>query len=194
LEHGRRKNYPQFSLHFVEKGRPRRFKRLKSARELPPIAAIRTLFLMKIHPFLTTTAIAAFAVAFTAYAAEDDNPIKQAMKFAHSAPRGQKKLNEKIVEGTAADADVAKALAMYKAMADSKPPKGDPMAFKEKANKLVAATQEVVAKKPEAIEHYKSAVDCKACHSEHRKMPPPGGPGRGPGTGAGPAGPFPSPQ
>ena len=151
---------------------------------------------MKMHWFLPTSTTLAFVLIATAFAAEDDNPIQKAMKFAHSAPRGQKKLNEKIVEGTASDADVGKALAMYKAMADTKPPKGDPTAFKEKTNKLVAATEEVVAKKPEAVEHYKAAVDCKACHSEHRKMPPPGGPGRpgGPGTGAGAAGPFPSPQ
>ena len=103
------------------------------------------------------------------------------MKFAHSAPKGEKKLNEKIMEGTASQADIEKALAMYKAMADTKPPKGDPDAFKVKTNKLIAATEEVVAKKPDATEHYKMAVDCKACHSEHRKMgPPPGGPG-GPG-------------
>ena len=150
---------------------------------------------MKLRPFLTTTATAAFVVAATTFAAEDDNPIKQAMKFAHSAPKGEKKLNEKIVAGTAADADVEKALALYKAMADTKPPKGDPAAFKEKTNKLIAATEEVIAKKPDAAEHYKAAVDCKACHSEHKKMQPPGGPGgpggRPGGPGAGPGAPPP---
>jgi hypothetical protein len=156
---------------------------------------------MKIHPFLTITTAAAFAVVATTFAAEDDNPIKQAMKFAHSAPRGEKKLNEKIIAGTAADADVVKALGMYKAMVDTKPPKGDPAAFKEKTNKLIAATEEVVAKKPDAVEHYKVAVDCKACHSEHRKMQPPGGPGGFGGPGGpggprpgGPGGPPPPPQ
>jgi hypothetical protein len=90
----------------------------------------------------------AFVLIATAFAAEDDNPIQKAMKFAHSAPRGQKKLNEKIVEGTASDADVGKALAMYKAMADTKPPKGDPTAFKEKTNKLVAATEKSWRRSP----------------------------------------------
>jgi cytochrome c556 len=153
--------------------------------------------IMKLRPFLVTPIVVA-AVTF-AFAADDDNPIKQAMNFAHKAPRGEKKLNEKIADGSAPEADIQKALDLYKAMADTKPPKGDAAAFKEKTNKLIAATEEVIAKNPDGIEHYKSAVDCKACHSEHRKMPPggpggfgPGGPGgRGP---EGPGGPPPPPK
>ena len=143
-------------------------------------SAPRLLYTMKLRLLLTS----ALAVTALAIAADDDNPIKQAMVFAHKAPRGKKKLNEKIVECAASDADIKKALDLYKAMADTKPPKGDPAAFHEKVSKLIAATEEVVAKKPGGIEHYKAAVDCKACHSEHRKMPP-GGPG-GPGLGGPP--------
>ncbi len=124
---------------------------------------------MKLHPYLTAT-LALAAVSFTV-AGEDDNPIKQAMKFAHWAPKGEKKLNEKIVDGTAQEGDIKRALELYKAMDDAKPPKGEQAAFKEKTDKLIAATEEVLAKKPDAVEHYKEAVDCKACHSEHRKMP-----------------------
>ena len=70
------------------------------------------------------------ALAMTVFAtslafAEDDNAIKQAMKFAHKAPKGEKKLNEKIAEGTAEEGDIKKALDLYKAMVDVKPPKGD---------------------------------------------------------------------
>ena len=122
------------------------------------------------------TATTALATVTFAFAADDDNPIKKAMNFAHKAPKGEMKLNEKIVEGTAEEADIKKALELYKAMADAKPPKGDPTAFKEKTNKLVLATEEVLTKKPDAAEHYKLAVDCKGCHSNFRKMQP-GGPG-----------------
>ena len=34
--------------------------------------------------------------------------------------------------------------------------------------KLIAATEEVVEKKPDGVAHYKEAVNCKACHSEHK--------------------------
>ena len=99
----------------------------------------------------------------------DENPIEVAMKFAHKAPKGEKKLNEKIVEGTADEADVKKSIELYKAMADAKPSKGDQTAFKAKVVKLIAATEDVVAKKSEAVANYKEAVNCKACHSEHRE-------------------------
>ena len=109
------------------------------------------------------TALATFAVH-----AADDGPIKKAMQKVHKAPKTEKKLSEKIVEGTATDEEKETALALYKAMADSKAPKGDDAAFKAKVAKLISATEELVAKKPDAVAHYKEAVNCKACHSEHK--------------------------
>ncbi|MEI9898211.1 MAG: hypothetical protein WDN28_31230 [Chthoniobacter sp.] len=122
--------------------------------------------------FLTTAALAIVATSI-ALAVEETNPIKDAMKFAHKAPQGEKKVSDKIIDGTAPEADVKKTLDLYKAMLDTKPPKGDQAAYKEKVEKLIVATQEVVDKKPDAAAHYKEAVNCKACHSEHR-LPPPG--------------------
>lgn len=121
--------------------------------------------------FLTVTAFVAI-VASIAIAAEESNPIKEAMKFAHKAPQGEKKLSEKVIDGTAPEADVKKSLDLYKAMLDTKPPKGDQAGFKVKVEKLIAATEEVVEKKPDAIAHYKDAVNCKACHSEYKNSPP----------------------
>lgn len=120
--------------------------------------------------FLTVTALVAVATSIAL--AEETNPIKDAMKFAHKAPQGEKKLNEKVIDGTASEADVKKSLDLYKAMLDTKPPKGDQAGFKVKVEKLITATQEVVEKKPDAIAHYKDAVNCKACHSEYKSQPP----------------------
>jgi cytochrome c556 len=130
---------------------------------------------MNLRPVLAAATVM-FAVVPLVFAAEENNPIKEAMSFAHKAPKGEKKLNEKIADGTAAEADIKKALELYKAMADTKPPKGDAAAFKERTNKLVTATEEVLAKNPNGVEHYKTAVDCKACHSDFRVMQK-GGPG-----------------
>jgi hypothetical protein len=121
--------------------------------------------------FLTVAALAAIATSI-AFAVEDANPIKDAMKFAHKAPQGEKKLSDKIIDGSAPEADVKKTLDLYKAMVDTKPPKGDEAAFKQKMQKLIVATEEVVEKKPDAAAHYKEAVNCKACHSEHKSAPP----------------------
>jgi hypothetical protein len=112
-------------------------------------------------------ALCALALVLPAVA-EEDNAIKQAMKFAHKAPQGEKKLNEKIEDGTATSSDIEKALELYKAMADTKPPRGDQAAFKEKVTKVIAATEELVAKKTDGVAHYKEAINCKACHSDHK--------------------------
>jgi hypothetical protein len=116
---------------------------------------------------LPLAALLIFTGSFAAFA-EEDSVIAEAMKFAHKAPKGEKKLNEKIADGTASDADIKKALDLYKKMADAKPPKGDQAAFKIKVAKLVEATQEIVDKKQEGVAHYKEAVNCKACHSEFK--------------------------
>ncbi len=115
-----------------------------------------------------TTIAATLSLGLSVAFAADDNPIKDAMKYAHKAPKGEKKLSEKIVEGTASDDDVKKTLELYKAMADTKPPKGDAAAFREKVAKLITATEAVVAKKPNASAGYKEAANCKACHGDHK--------------------------
>ena len=121
--------------------------------------------------FLPALALAAIATSI-GFAVEETNPIKDAMKFAHKAPQGEKKVSDKIIDGTAPEADVKKTLDLYKAMVDTKPPKGDQADYKAKVEKLIVATQEVVDKKPDALLHYKDAVNCKACHSEHKSAPP----------------------
>jgi len=126
-------------------------------------------------PFVRPLAFTLVAASL-AFAAEESNPIKDAMKYAHKAPKGEKKVSDRIIDGTASDEELKKTLELYKAMDDAKPPKGDQAAFKEKVDKLIAATQEVIDKKPDAAAHYKEAVNCKACHSDFR-LPPPGGPG-----------------
>ncbi len=120
-------------------------------------------------PSTTILSVLALGLASLAFAASDDNPIKKSMQLAHKAPQGEKKICEKIVAGTATDEEVQKTLASYKAIGDTKPPKGDPAAFKEKMAKLIAATEDVAAKKPGAAEEYKAAVGCKACHADHKE-------------------------
>lgn len=121
---------------------------------------------MKPQTLLYSTA--ALLTASLLIAAEPDSPIKKAMTVAHKAPKGEKKLCEKIVEGTATDAEIKTALDAYKSMADTKPPRGDEAAFKEKVAKLIAATEGVAAKKEGAVMAYKGAVNCKECHSQFK--------------------------
>jgi hypothetical protein len=100
----------------------------------------------------------------------EDTPIQKAMQYAHKAPKGETKIGEKIADGTASDAEIAKTLELYIAATDCKPPKGDPASFKDRWTKLVAATRLVAEKKPDAVAAYKDAVACKACHNDHKEQ------------------------
>jgi hypothetical protein len=123
------------------------------------------------YKLLTALLLSAAATAFVWTALADDekpNPIKDAMKYAHKAPKGEKKVSDRIIDGTATDEELKKTLELYKAMANTEPPKGDPAAFKIKVAKLISATEDVVAKKEGAAAAYKEASDCKACHTDFR--------------------------
>lgn len=113
--------------------------------------------------------VLALGTSTIVFAADDDNPIKKAMQLVHKAPKGEKKISEKIVAGTATDDEVKATLDAYKAIGDTKPPKGDAAGFKDKMVKLIAATEDVAAHKAGAPEAYKEASNCKACHSEHKE-------------------------
>ena len=124
---------------------------------------------MKSLPFLLPVFTFTAAIALNAFAADAEfKPIEDAMKFAHKAPKGTPKIGDKIADGTVSDEDLKKTLELYKAMADTKPPKGDAAEFKAKVAKLIGATEDVVAKKDGAGAAYKEAANCKACHKEHK--------------------------
>ncbi len=122
---------------------------------------------MKTSQILLTITVAAALPTFLALAAED-SPIKKAMQSVHKAPKTEEKLSDKIIAGTATAEEKQTAFALYKGMAEGKAPKGDDGAFKVKVGKLITATSDVIDGKPGAIEAYKKAVNCKACHSEHK--------------------------
>lgn len=94
--------------------------------------------------------------------AEDDKDkpkmtIKEAMKL------HKDKLNQKFAEGKASKEEKEKLLEAYEAMGKNKPPKGDEKAWKEKCDALVKAV------KDDDTTAFKKAVNCKACHDEHKK-------------------------
>jgi hypothetical protein len=119
---------------------------------------------MKLRILTTATVAVLASIAF----ADDNDPIEAAMKYAHKAPKGEKKVSDRIIDGTASDDEVKKTLELYKAAAVAKPPKGDEAAYKEKFAKLLTATEAVAAKKEGAAATYKEAVNCKACHKDHK--------------------------
>ena len=115
---------------------------------------------MKKTPFtllLCSTAL----LALPASALEISDVMKEAMK-------GETSLYKTVALGKGTDADNAKLLEYIKGLQGQKPPKGDQAAYDAKVTKLIKATEDVVAKKPGALEHMQLAGNCKACHRDHK--------------------------
>ena len=124
---------------------------------------------MKPSSILSSLSIAAaLGLAATLAVGAADKPkksIKDVMKEFH---KGDDALCKKVAGGKASKEELKKIVAGYVDMCAGKPPKGDEKAWKEIATKLCAAAAAVEQGKPNALEDYKKAVNCKACHSAHK--------------------------
>jgi mono/diheme cytochrome c family protein len=97
-------------------------------------------------------------------AAAGSEVIKTAMKQFH---KGDDALCKK-VGTTATDAELATLLKAYQGMCAATPPKGDKAAWVTKCQALIGAVKKVQAKDPAGAAAYKAAVNCKACHTDHK--------------------------
>ena len=101
------------------------------------------------------------AGAATAQDKDKDKPkmtIKEVMKL-----HGKDKLKDTYIAGKATKEEKAKLLEAYEALGKNKPPKGDEKDWKEKTDALVKAM------KDDDVEAFKKAVNCKDCHTAHKK-------------------------
>ncbi len=69
-------------------------------------------------------------------------------------------------EGTAADFKLLAELTASLPL--NAPPKGDAASWKEKSTALAKASKDLAAGKAGALEAWKAASNCKACHSAHK--------------------------
>jgi hypothetical protein len=98
-------------------------------------------------------------------AAGASDVIKTAMKQYHKPDDA---LCKKVSGGTASDAELATMLKVYQDMCAATPPKGDKAAWVKKNQALIGAVKKIQAKDAAGVAAYKAAVNCKACHSEHK--------------------------
>ena len=93
------------------------------------------------------------------------HPIKDIMERTHKEKGA---LVFRVRDGESTEEDNKKLLAEYKSLAALKPPLGDLGTWKKRTAAAIAAIQELVDNKPDAVERVRSATDCKACHDAHR--------------------------
>lgn len=108
---------------------------------------------------------AALAILGSTLSAFADEVITEAMKKHHKPDDA---LCKKVNAGTASDAEVAEMLKIYENMAAAKPKKGDDASWKEKTAAVIAALKKLQAKDAVGPEAFKTATNCKACHTVHK--------------------------
>ena len=130
---------------------------------------------MKNFTCLSITLLMGFAVAANTFGQEKVVPtnkltkqntsIKDIMQGAHKKPN---EILKKTALGKSTKGEQQRLLALYKIMAEHKPPKGDATAWKKRTALLIAATEAVVAGKPDARKKLSKASNCKECHAAHK--------------------------
>jgi hypothetical protein len=91
--------------------------------------------------------------------------IKKAMKESFKPDNA---LSKKVSGGTATEAELAQMLKICQDIGAAKPPKGDAAAWTSKCQALINAVKKIQAKDATGVEAFKKAVNCKACHTDHK--------------------------
>lgn len=99
---------------------------------------------------------------------EKDDPITEVMKKYHKAPKGTDPVCKRAIEGKATKEELQGLVDGYKAICGCKPPKGDTAAWVKKVTLLISTSEALQKGAPDAAAKYKEAVNCKACHSDHK--------------------------
>lgn len=110
------------------------------------------------------------AAAFTAalLQAADAKPkytVKEVMKTLH---KGDDNIGKHVASGNGTKEEIAKLVEYYSALPLNDPPRGDKGSWHEKTGALLASAKSLQAGRPGAVEAYKQAANCKACHNIHK--------------------------
>ena len=91
--------------------------------------------------------------------------VQEVMKAIH---KGEDNIGKRAVKGAASKDDIAKLAEYYESLPLNDPPRGEMASWKEKTGALVKASKALKAGEAGAVELYKNAANCKACHNVHK--------------------------
>jgi cytochrome c556 len=112
------------------------------------------------------TVAAATLVPLTGWAAPKPKyTTKEIMKALH---KGDEALGKKVGKGEGTPDDFKKMVEYYTSLPLNDPPQGDAAEWKKMATARLASAKALEAGKPGALDLYREAVNCKACHSEFK--------------------------
>lgn len=98
-------------------------------------------------------------------AAADKDVIKTAMKKYHKPDDA---ICKKVSDGKGTDADLATLLKVYQEICAATPPKGDKAEWVKKCQTVIGAVKKIQANDASGVAAFKEAVNCKACHADHK--------------------------
>jgi hypothetical protein len=107
----------------------------------------------------------AFAPLVLAEARNPKYTVQEVMKAIH---KGEDNIGKRAVKGVASKDDIAKLAEYYESLPLNEPPRGEIASWKEKTAALVKASRALKAGESGAVDLYKNAANCKACHSVHK--------------------------
>ena len=121
----------------------------------------------QIQSVIAVSITASLVVGLLPIRAEDKPKytVKEVMKALH---KGDDALAKKVTKGEGTHEDFAKLVEYYKSLPLNEAPKGDAASWKEKTTALLKSAQALHEGKAGALDQYKAAVNCKACHSVHK--------------------------
>jgi hypothetical protein len=109
--------------------------------------------------------VAILALGAGAQQQQGNKVIKAIMERSH---KGRDNIASEVRNGRGTEADVKKLLEEYKLIAAQKPVLGDAKSWKSRTDAVMAALNDLIAKKPGAVERVHAATECRGCHEAHR--------------------------
>ena len=124
---------------------------------------------MKSHRIKIVAAILASGVILTPVALRAAQKPKYTVKEIMKAiNKGDDNIGKRAGKGVASKEDLAKMVEYYESLPLNDPPRGDKASWEHKTTALLAAAKDLKAGKPNALQTYKEASNCKACHMAHK--------------------------
>jgi hypothetical protein len=112
-------------------------------------------------------AVAALLTLGAAFQGKTTPPktVKEIMTTTH---KGRDNLASEVRNGFGSPEDAKKLQEVYRTLASLKPPQGDERSWKAKTGAVISALQDLIDKKPGAVDRVHSVTECRNCHDVHR--------------------------
>lgn len=123
---------------------------------------------MPIHSSIPRLASVAVTVLFAGCSTYMDKPKYTTEQIMEQGFKGKESPAARVGKGEGSAADFQLLAELTASLPFNAPPKGDAASWKEKSTALAKAGKGLAAGKAGALDAWKAAANCKACHTAHK--------------------------